>query len=633
MVKKSCIKKFKLFLELFDYFGLKFHFHYKSNYNYRSATGGLTFIIFILFSCIYIIIEGLDFTKRNNMTLIYNDRQIEKTKNISFSNYSNIFAFGISCGNEEMNNKLLKYISIDVSYIIKSKKDGITQKDTKQISYSYCKKSDFYNKFNQTYIDNSLNLLYCPSDLNNIITGTFTENIFSYYNINFSFNCNNEDCFEEITNLLHYDECQVILFYIDTFVNINDYKNPIKQFLSEQFLILKPDEHSKMNLYFKVKSFDSYENYIFDSHKTQYFLGYSSHEIYSIKKGYNRYSNKDNIKDYNKLATIYLRSASIYTVIERKYMKLTEFAAEITSLISTVLLILYIIMYHINIFLGYQSVIQKIFQFKGKIKLSKNINEMKIKFNEYKETILKENNKTNIIPYNTNINRNINNNNNHINNNFIIINDNNINFSKVENSEIQLNDKNSHQTSKLMDNKHIINFKTNENLKTQSNKNNNKDSINDIVKINNNIVFSSIKHNCYEMIIYFICPYCAFKKLKEKNILFKKGKKQLFFQLDIITYLRKVQQIELLNYILLDPGKKIILDFLSKPLISYNKENNFYNKIALGYSNNITENEIENFIKYYKDLFCKENKDNIEKRLFKLSKIYIKSFIKDSNEK
>jgi len=633
MVKTSC-KQLKIFLELFDYFGLKFHFHYKSHYNYRSATGGLAFIIFVLFSCIYIIIEGLNFIKRNNMTLIYNDRQIEKTKNISFKNYSNIFAFGVSCGNQEMNNKLLNYISIDVNYILKSKKDGITQKDKKQISYSYCEKNNFYNKFNQTFIDNSLNLLYCPNDLDNIITGTFTDNIFSYYDINFFFNCNDEKCFEEIINLLHYDECQVILYYIDTFVNINDYKNPIKQFLSEQFLILKPDEHSKINLYFKIKSFNSYENYIFDSHKTQYFLGFSSNEIYSIKKGYNRYSNKNNINDYNKLATIYLRSASIYTVIERKYMKLTEFAAEITSLISTVLLILYIIMYHINIFLGYQSVIQKIFQFKGKIKLSKNINEMRIKFNEYKENYDKKNN-------NNNTNTNTNTNNNHTytnnnNNNILIINNNhyNMNHIKIENSDIQLNEKSSYQTSKLMDNKNIIDLKVNEHLIKQFNNNKNlNNEIDKKNKNNNNIEFTSIKHNCYEMIIYFICPYCALKKLKEKNILFNKGKNQLFFQLDIISYLRKVQQIELLNYIILDPGKNTILDFLSKPLISYHKENNFYNKIALRYNNNITENEIENFIKYYKYLFNKDNKSHIEKRLFKLSKIYINSFIKDSNEK
>ena len=97
------------------------------------------------------------------------------------------------------------------------------------------------------------------------------------------------------------------------------------------------------------------------------------------------------------------------------------------------------------------SIIQKIFQLKGKIQLSKNINEMKIQFNEYKETIYKKNNNTNIIPHNTNKNNN---------NNIINIKDNN------NNNIIILNDKNSHHTTKLMDNKHLINLKTNEYLKT-----------------------------------------------------------------------------------------------------------------------------------------------------------------------
>ena len=42
-------------------------------------------------------------------------------------------------------------------------------------------------------------------------------------------------------------------------------------------------------------------------------------------------------------------------------------------------------MYRINIFYGYQSVIKKIFQFKGRIKLSKSINEIKIKLSNDKD--------------------------------------------------------------------------------------------------------------------------------------------------------------------------------------------------------------------------------------------------------
>ena len=56
------------------------------------------------------------------------------------------------------------------------------------------------------------------------------------------------------------------------------------------------------------------------------------------------------------LAKIYLRSALDETIIERKYMKLTEFAANMSSLLSTILLILYVIFSTINEFNANQTI-------------------------------------------------------------------------------------------------------------------------------------------------------------------------------------------------------------------------------------------------------------------------------------
>ena len=95
------------------------------------------------------------------MNLIYNDRQIQKTKNISFTNYSNTFAFGITCGNTILDKKLLQYIKINLNYISIKKNNGESIKEKIKIPYSNCKKKDFYNEFNETFNDNSLNLLYC----------------------------------------------------------------------------------------------------------------------------------------------------------------------------------------------------------------------------------------------------------------------------------------------------------------------------------------------------------------------------------------------------------------------------------------------------------------------------------------
>jgi hypothetical protein len=583
----SLLKKLKSFLIFMDYFGVKFNFHYKSNYNYRSITGGIIFIIFILFSLVYILLQGINFVNRKNMSLVYNDMQIDETKEISFKNFSNTFSFGISCGDNELNEKVLSYLSIKANYFNITKTNGNRVKNKVEINYKKCEKKDFYDEFNKNFDENSLDSLFCPENFDYIINGIYTDTIFSYFDLSFESNCMDEKCFNELIQLFLSNECQIVIFYIDTYINVNDYKKPIKRFLSEQFLVLKPDEELKMNLYFKIKSFGSYENYILDNHKTKYFLGFSSYETYSVKKGYDRYIDKDYIDEYNVLAKIYIRSASIYTIIERKYMKLTEFAAQITSLISTVLLVLILIISRINMFYGYQSIIEKIFQFKGKIKLSKEINEINEKFRQDMNYLK--------------------NNNHNIKKNLVLI---------ENNSDRELNKKNSFSYSKT------------DNLKTNFFINQKKSLINEKKrKIHDNQ--HKIKHNFFEIIIYFIFPCCSCKKLNEKNILFDKGKKQLFFQLDILSYLRKAQQIELINYVLLEPGESIVLEFLSKPLISYSKHNNIYKKIALGYNKISESKEIVNFVKYYNYLFNKKNKSNIEKRLLNLSTTQIKSIVNE----
>ena len=73
-------------------------------------------------------------------------------------------------------------------------------------------------------------------------------------------------------------------------------------------------------------------------------------------------------------------------------MKLTEFAANMSSLLSTILLILYVIVTYMNTFFAEQSVMKKIFQFKGdQIKKSQHlIRELRSKFFSYKNDMMLE---------------------------------------------------------------------------------------------------------------------------------------------------------------------------------------------------------------------------------------------------
>ena len=107
--------KSKNFFKHFDYFGVNLTFHYKGVDKYRSNTGGLIFLFFILIALIYIFVMLPSFLKRKNMTLIFYEKTIDKTDNFSLVNYSSNMSFLFSCENIK-NELLLSYFTIEISY-------------------------------------------------------------------------------------------------------------------------------------------------------------------------------------------------------------------------------------------------------------------------------------------------------------------------------------------------------------------------------------------------------------------------------------------------------------------------------------------------------------------------------------
>ena len=114
-----------------------------------------------------------------------------------------------------------------------------------------------------------------------------------------------------------------------------------------------------------MQSFDSYENYLFDSYHRKYYIGFSQTEQYDTEKGYDRFTAKP--IDYALFGKLYIRSALERTLIQRKYMKLTEFAANMSAILSEILLILFVSVRYINRFYSKQSILKQVFGFRNTI--------------------------------------------------------------------------------------------------------------------------------------------------------------------------------------------------------------------------------------------------------------------------
>lgn len=354
-------KGIKKFLKNFDYFGVQFYFNYKSQEKFHSATGGLSFIIFLVVAVSYAIINALPLIKREKMTIIYYTMQLSETDEINLEKYGNTAAIGFSsCGLLNNSSEFFDIFSLNINHVQFLKSNGTSKKERVSLEYEQCNYKHFNNKFNATFDTLGLDKYVCLKNANFSAQGIFSDPVFQYIEISLTSRHKTAENFKRIKEVLA-DECDLNFYTLDTAFDLSSYKNPVNNFLFSRFITLKYNEYMKMNNYFVLHKFDSYHNYIFDNHDTQYHMGSGGFELYSVFKGDKRF--EEGGEDFDIFAKVYLRAGMQRNIIERRYMKLTEFAADVSSILSTILLIMFVVLTFVNKFYANESVMQKIFKF------------------------------------------------------------------------------------------------------------------------------------------------------------------------------------------------------------------------------------------------------------------------------
>ena len=130
--------------------------------------------------------------------------------------------------------------------------------------------------------------------------------------------------------------------------------------------------------------------------------------------------------------------------------------------------------------------------------------------------------------------------------------------------------------------------------------------------------------NIFEIIITQFFKCCRTKEMIIKNEANEMANNIIFKKMDIITYIRNMLLFDLFNKIILDDSKKIIMNFLSRPVISL--KNNQKNESDEFYRN-YRERDFKKYIKEIQDLEKKPNKDDKENKLLSISKEHLKVFI------
>ena len=673
----------KNFFSAIDIFGTAYSFRSKGKERYQTALGGFVLFLFLVLVLVVGIYYFIPFTNRKNYTIVYYTMNLAVTEEVDlFKSQSNI-AVGLDCednSNEKLSpDDLLEVTSNFVSYVKRS--DNTYKKYPKEFKTHKCTYSDFYNKYDKQVDYLGLNNFECLGEKEDTIQGIFTDQIFSYFE--FTVSAKNDSVLKEIDRFLYENDCKMQFAYNDIIIDLNNYKEPMAQYLNEMFIQLNPSLFIKRNIYFMNQYFtnDDYLLFVFeDKGNAEIKPLYSRYEEYSLYMGMERYTTRPH--NYQKYAKIYIRADLKKTIIQRKYQKFMEFYADASSILIALYEIIYFVFSFINYFYAYHSLFKQIFFFKG----TEDQNCFNIKRKKIEEIISliespNENNDINLYKAKSKESRNIPQENkkeisktrdiNHDNNQLGIEIYKSINthsdakqiklfeqkekkkntkliHSKILNTQKQSNNKYKYkiveddlnsedflhrkrisELSNNFDNNKILNI--NYNKKSDANNKNSKYrnknillslTSNDLKKKSNTKINYSF--NIFEIFItqFFKCCMCG--NMTIKNNLNENANQILFKKLDIITYMRNMILFDIMNRILLDDDKKDIINFLCRPVISVKSSEK--NEVECIY-NSFKEKNFEKLTDIIKKLMQKYPKDDIENRLISIFKKHFENII------
>ena len=658
MEKKN--KIFSNFFKMFDYFGVNFTFKIKDQATFKTKFGGRIFLLFLILAIVYFCDLFLDFWNKvnytvNNSILINTPAPIINFKNSSFN-----LAYSLLYDN---NNSVLdpKTIGLSLNLFLTTIKNNNYSNPIKNFIINKNCPNFFGEIQNDTFTSLNLNNFQCAilNDSNSMeIQGTFSDSLYRFLQLSVSIQDNhfNQGNLSILNEFFTNNAVKLVLYWTDSTIDVKNITNPVSSYLSDYILYVNFDVIQKVNIDMSIIHFSSDNNMIYRDPKSLARIAIQQQVQYSLST-HNRTAL--GLSQGKTLINLYFRSSPSIIIIDRIYQKLSTLLANFAGIMSNILLGLYFFMGILNQFWAEQQVMNRILKFRDHMKVnyknqldlmkknlkkcdtidSSSIPPFKVEFpnrdkliekiNEKRiihidEDKLKDNSKCNLYNYNY--------------------------VSKIKNIEIELNKKD--EIPKIFqDNTIELNIKNLSNLKEDTPKEivlDNKPSF--ITHLNSKKEIykrESIHHlklkqrqeaiyvdktvekiysksktalnfNCFEILFRKCC--WKSKRLTLKNLLYKKANKKLSYYFDVYSYIRKMQEIDILKYLILDKNQVNLFNFLSRPTISklYSDSDDIYQNMlkTTEFHNEIKNEEINEIVQSYN--ISMDKNDDVNKRLFYL---------------
>ena len=675
----------KSFFTMVDIFGVNYNFRYKDKEKYQTALGGFIVILFVIAAITMAIYYFIPFVNRKNYTIVYYTMNLAKTEEVDlFASESN-FAVGLICEkNKKETRKIDELLDLKSRYVeyVKSR-DGNYAKNPKETNIHLCTYDDFYNKYDAQFDYLSLQTYYCVGNKEFTIQGIYADQVFSYFEFSVVAKDTTKAWTDEVLRFLFHNDCKLQIAFTDIIIDLDNYENPITQYLNTIFIQLNPSLLIKRNIYFMNQHFtnDDFLMFVFGDDQTPEKKPlYSRYEEYALYKGLKRFEEQP--AEYDYYSKVYIRAELKKTVIKRKYQKFMEFYADASSLLIAIFEILVVIFNYVDTFYAHHSLAKSTFFFK-ELEDKDNFNIMK-KTDIIQELISitelqkknSENSPIEIISKNSKIMKNfppkkketerqeINDDKEDNQKEIKVYNNRNKRplESKQTKSSSYLKGKSTEEKKDYNNSKQNQYSEKSEDDRGESDENYPKYKMNQMKRNRNSGAMLNFRYNdrsnddynesigtnmdenssdterprrkrklkvendfnIIEIIITQIFKCCMTKSMRLKNDANEKANELLFKKMDINSYVRNMILFDVMNRTMIDDNTKPIFNFLSRPVISVNKKakvefNEFYK--------NYRERDFNKYYDTIQEMVHKPKKEEREEKLVSISNEQLKSFV------
>ena len=400
------------FIKKFDYFGYTPKFRINGNDVYKSSFGGLIFIFFIIYSLYLLTSQLIIFL--NNINIVKTSRILFKDSESSYLLTTSDIYLGlglVDVNQKEFNStEMFPYLIFDMSLIII---DKFSNKTKIPIELGKCDMSKFigqsefdtYSSYDIANLNNKLAYYVCPVPNS---TFNYTPDMFGteHIYIDFDLNLKNTSILSQASDDLNIFRPRLNLIFKQYKLNFDSKSNPYEPFIENIFtnldfdfikkneILISPLEIKDDDYFFTTGSFKYYINNLLGT-QTNGTVFSMSHRTSYFERVWNRTASvqANNMNPLLYLAKFLIRMSPTSEITLRTYDNLSNFLANVSAVLSNILIIFMIIMTKVNEINGKNLLLESMFSFKT----IKNMIKFHEDFNKkYKNLKIKEKGKSKI---------------------------------------------------------------------------------------------------------------------------------------------------------------------------------------------------------------------------------------------